>query len=197
LDPKCPQYKKPEQRQIFATQVLDDRSDGERPDHDESTQDQEQVEEPGDSENSEGNDLGEEPDQNELPDGSQFDDEEPSYDEYEGYTPPSDDEELEYIRAMSDEANASLSFNELSSSSPITESSMSSSSSATSASSFDDVKWQPRLEALRACYQCAPWVRGATWEFTLHDGITHICNCDWCAKYKEHLTIAEAMKNIT
>jgi hypothetical protein len=40
-------------------------------------------------------------------------------------------------------------------------------------------------------------VRGATWEFTPRDGITHIRNCDWCAKYKEHLTIAEAMKNIT
>jgi hypothetical protein len=127
----------------------------------------------------------------------QYDNEEPSYDEYEGYMPPSDDKELEYIQAMSDEANASLSFNKLSSSSPITKLSMSSSSSVTSMSSFDNIKWQPRLEALRACYQCTPWVHRATWEFTPHDGITHIRNCNWCAKYKEHLTIAEAMKNIT
>jgi len=40
-------------------------------------------------------------------------------------------------------------------------------------------------------------VRGATWEFTPRDGITHIRNCEWCAKYKEHLVIAEAMTKIT
>jgi hypothetical protein len=39
--------------------------------------------------------------------GSQYEDEESSYDEYDGYAPPSEDEELEYIRAMGDESEAS------------------------------------------------------------------------------------------
>ena len=190
-DPKCLQYKKPEQRQIFAAQVLDDRSDGDQPDQVESTQDQEQVQEPEDGEILAEGDP-DRPSQDDLPDGSQYDNEEPSYDEYEGYKPPSDDEELKYIRAMSDEASTS---------SPLMESSRSSISSAMSATSsditFENQDWQPHLEALRACYQHVPWVCRATWEFTPHDGITHICNCEWCTKYKEHLVIAEAMTKIT
>ena len=179
-DPKCPQYKKPEQRQIFATQILDDRSDGDQPDQAEPPEGQEQVQEPEGEDNLEDN-----------PDGSQYDDEESSYDEYEGYAPPSEDRELEYIRAMSDEAIMSP---------LLTDSSESSTPGATSANTpnmqFDSVDWQSRLKALRACYQRAPWVCGAAWEFTPRDGITHIRNCEWCAKYKEHLFIAEAMRDV-
>jgi len=35
-DTKCPQYKKPEQRQIYTAQVVDDRSDDDQIDHQES-----------------------------------------------------------------------------------------------------------------------------------------------------------------
>jgi hypothetical protein len=183
-DPKCPQYKKPEQRQLFAAQVLDDRSDGDPPDQDESLEGQEQVQEPEVEKDLEEDEL------DDNPDGSQYDDEGSSYDEYAGYAPPSEDEELEYIRAMSDDA---------SSSSTLFDSSESSTSDASSDqppnTQFESVDWQSRLQAIRSCYQRAPWVRGAAWEFTPRDGITHIRNCEWCAKYKEHLFIAEAMRD--
>jgi len=64
-DTKCPQYKKPEQRQIFATQVLDDRSDSEQPNHMELPKESEEA-----PEEVKGN-LDEEPrEQDNCPEGS-------------------------------------------------------------------------------------------------------------------------------
>ena len=108
-DPKCPEYKKPAQRQMFAAQVIDDRSEDDQPEQTESPDISEEREEtPGPDANAE--DLGEErteqPEQEDCPDGSQFDDE-PPYEEYDGYALPSDSEEPEYIRAMhEDESGA-------------------------------------------------------------------------------------------
>ena len=39
-DPKCPQYRKPEQWQLFAAQVINDRLEGEHPDQTEALESQ-------------------------------------------------------------------------------------------------------------------------------------------------------------
>jgi hypothetical protein len=170
-DPKCPQYKRPEQRQIFAAQVVDDRSDGEHPITEEPLQNNEENPEL---------EQGEDPDENpeeqnaqeEFPDGSQYEDEQSSYEEYDGYEAPSDYEEPVYIRAISDEAGPSTG------PAPI---------------NFEDVDWQPRRDAIRERFQRAPWLPKDAWEFTPRDGITHTFGCEICAKYKEHQIIAEAI----
>jgi len=61
---------------------------------------------------------------------------------------------------------------------------------------FDDIDWQSRREVLRRCYQRAPWVHGDAWEFTPRDGVTHPRGCDVCAKFKEHLIVAEAISRL-
>jgi len=144
-DTKCPQYKKPEQRQIFATQVLDDRSDSEQPNHMELPKESEEA-----LEEVEGN-LNKEPHkQDNCPEGSQYDDEELFYEEYDGYVPPSDDEEPIYIWAMSTEGGESPSSalkNECSSPAPKGE------SSSSTAMKFEDVDWKSCQETLRNCFQ--------------------------------------------
>jgi len=97
-DTKCPQYKKPEQRQIFAAQVLDDRLDSKQPNHMELPEESKEA-----LEEVKGN-LDKEPHkQDNCPEGSQYDDKESFYEEYDSYAPPLDDEEPVYIRAMSTE----------------------------------------------------------------------------------------------
>ena len=183
-DPKCPQYKKTEQRQIFAAQIVDDRSESGQPDQSEPIEDSENPAEPNVDET---NDAAaeESPSQEDSLEGSQYEDEESSYDEYDGYAPPSEDDELEYIRAMGDvgEASTSLAPDELNTTStPI---------------SFDDVNWQVRRDAVKDCHQRAPWMPGADWEFTPRFGKTHIRNCEICAQYKEHLIVAEVINKET
>ena len=95
-DPKCPQYRKPEQRQIYAAHVVDDRSDSGQPDHPEASEDQEERPET-DKEGNLDENLGKQPEQGEYPDGSQYDDEDASYDEYDGYAPPSENDDPIYI----------------------------------------------------------------------------------------------------
>jgi hypothetical protein len=172
-DPKCPQYKRPEQRQIFAAQVVDDRSDSEHPIPKEPPQHEE-----GAPELEQENIPDEVPDeqsaQENYPDGSQYEDEQSSYEEYDGYEPPSDYEEPVYIRAMSDEAETN------NDPAPI---------------NFEDVDWEPRHEAIRERFQHAPWLPKDAWEFTPRDGITHTFGCEICAKYKEHHIIAKAIRN--
>ena len=170
-DPKCPQYKRPEQRQIFAAQVVDDRSDGEHPAPEEPLQDDVGTPEPDAGENLDEGPGGQTA-QEDFPDGSQYEDEQSSYEEYDGYEPPSDYEEPVYIRAMSDEAVAS------NSPAPI---------------NFDDVEWEPRRDEIRRRFQRAPWLPKDTWEFTPRDGITHTFGCEICANYKEHHIVAEAI----
>jgi len=98
----------------------------------------------------EGN-LDEEPSaQDNCPEGSQYDDEESFYEEYDGYTLPSDDEEPVYIRAMSTEGGESPSSalkSERSSPAPKGE------SSSSTAMQFEDIDWKSRRETLRNCFQ--------------------------------------------
>jgi hypothetical protein len=110
--------------------------------------------------------------EDEFPDSLQYDDEQPSYEEYDGYDAPSDDEEPVYIRAMNNEADVSMD---------------------PAPAKLDDTDWKPCRDAIRRRYQHAPWLPADAWEFTLGDGITHTFGCDICGKYKEHQIIAEAM----
>jgi hypothetical protein len=67
-DSKCPQYKKPEQQQIFAAQVLDDRSDGKQPEQTEVMDGQDKEPEPVKEGNLDKGSI-EQPDQDYYPDG--------------------------------------------------------------------------------------------------------------------------------
>ncbi len=191
-DPGCPQYRKPEQRQIFAAQVVDDRSDGDQPDTAQHLEAQDETSGP-DVEITCDEGPNEQIAQDECPDGSQYDDEEPRYDEYDGYAQPSD-EEPEYIRAMNDnaEGEATPIIVDEGSASTIHIEHAEGSTSSTSIQ-FDDVDWKPRREVLRHSYQRAPWVHGDDWEFTPRDGITHVRGCEKCTQFKEHLIIAGAV----
>ena len=196
-DPGCLQYKRPEQRQMFAAQVVDNRSEGDRPEEAQHLEAQDEtagpdVEEPFD----EG--PNEQHPQDECPDGSQYDDEEPRYDEYDGYVPPSDDEEPEYIRAMNDNADGSMApilvDTEEESTTPIPVDNLGGSASPTS-TQLDNMDWKPRRKVLRRSYQRAPWIPGDAWEFTPRDGITHIRGCEVCAHFKEHVIVSEALRD--
>jgi len=173
-DTKCPQYQKPEQRQIYAAQVVDDRSDDGQLDHKESMNAQAEAPESGDKGDPEEG-PGEHQFQDDCLDGSQYDDERSPYDDYNGYALPSDDEEPVYIRAMSDDEDAS---------------------SAPNPTQFSNVDWKSRRDILRGCYQQAPYLHGATCEFTPQDGITHPRACETCANYKKHLLVAEAIDRL-
>ena len=162
LDTKCPQYKKPEQRQIYAAQVVDNQSDTDQRDQEEP-QNAEATAESGVE------DVGGEP-QEDLPDGSQYNDEDPHYDKFDGYDLPSENDEPVYIRAMGDKGEASSS----------------------STHPLDDLNWQSCCNTLRESYQCTPWMYGDTWEFTPRDGITHIRDCATCADFKRHLIVEES-----
>jgi gag-polyprotein putative aspartyl protease/Zinc knuckle len=183
-DAKCPQYKKPEQRQIFAAQVLDDRSETDQPNQMEPSENSEQPPEPNVEEEHDAA-VEESSNQEDILEGSQYEGEGSSFDEYDGYAPPSEDEELEYIRAMGDDSETNSSF------------ASSESSANTAPTQFDDVNWQTRRDIIRDCHKRAPWMPGADWEFTPQFGITHIRNCEVCAKYKEHLVVAEAINGAT
>ena len=185
-DTKCPQYKKPKQRQIFAAQILDDRSDSKQLDHMELPDEGEEAPE----EEVEGN-LDKKPGVEDVcPEGSQYNNEESSYKEYDGYALPSDDEEPIYIQAMStigEESASSALESECSSPAPEEESSRS------TAMQFEDVDWKSCWEILWNCYQQALYMGSDPWEFTPWDGIMHICNCKMCVNYKEHILISELM----
>jgi Zinc knuckle len=108
-DPKCPQYKKPEQRCIFTAQIIDDMSDIDQPDHANAPENPDKAAEPEVKEDilDEGQEELSNPES--CPDGSQYEDKEPSYKEYDGYALPSDNDKPVYIRAMhEDEAGATL-----------------------------------------------------------------------------------------
>jgi hypothetical protein len=98
-DPKCPQSKKPAQRQIFATQVINDRSELDQPDTDKPSERSEGVDN-ADPEPEIGNEQKEQSDsQSDNLDGSQYDEDSASHEEYDGYTVPleDDDSDLKYI----------------------------------------------------------------------------------------------------
>ena len=93
-DTKCPQYKKPERWQIFAAQIVDDRSDSRQ--LDKIPEDQEECLDLRAEENLEKK-QDEPPDQDAYPDSSQYEDKDTPYNEYNGYVPPLEDEDLVYI----------------------------------------------------------------------------------------------------
>jgi hypothetical protein len=103
---KCLQYKKPEQQQIFAAQVLNDRSDGEQPEQTEVMDGQDEEPEPVKEGNLDKGSI-EQPDQDYYPDSLQYEDEELSYNDYDSYEQLSDNNEPIYIQAMNDEEELS------------------------------------------------------------------------------------------
>jgi len=110
------------------------------------------------------------------------------YEEYDGYAPPSDNEEPIYIWAMSTEGGENPSSAlESKHSSPAPKGESSSSTTM----QFEDVDWKSCRETLRNCFQQAPYMGSNPWEFTPQDGITHICNCKVCANFKEHILVSE------
>jgi len=174
-DTKCLQYKKPEQRQIFAAQVLDDRLDSKQPNHMELPKESKEA-----PEEVKGN-LNKEPcEQDNCPEGSQYDDEESSYEEYDGYVLPSDDEEPVYIWAMSTEGGESPSSvlkSERPSPAPKGE------SSSSTAMKFEDVDWKSCQEMLQNCFQQAPYMGSnllRSWTpFQFSAIFYHFIPCSW------------------
>ena len=175
-DPKCPQYKKPERRQIYATQVVDDRSESELPDQEQADPQGSHCEAPV-PESGESQD--EEPStqlyEDDCPEGSQYEGEKSSSEEYDNSSSPSEDDEPIYIRAMNYEAGPS---------------------NNPAPAQFEDADWQSHRDIIRSTYQRSPWMHGAIWEFTPRDGIAHIRGCGLCANFKEHLLVAGAVDTV-
>jgi hypothetical protein len=172
-DPKCTQYRKPEQRQLFAAQVIDDRSENDHPEEEGIQADQPQDYNSREEVAEEGADQQSEETPEENPDGSQYDDEEQSsYEEFDGYEPVTDGDEPTYIRAMNTDGDANMS---------------------SAPAQFDDVDWQTRRDDLRRLYQRAPYLPGDCWEFTPRNGITHARGCQHCANHKEHLLVGRVL----
>jgi hypothetical protein len=107
-----------------------------------------------------------------YPEGSQYKHKQLSYKEYNGYLLPSEDKEPIYIQAMSDDEG---------------------SSSSSVSAQCKDTDWMLHQDIIRRTYQHSPNVQGAIWEFTPHDGITHVCGCGLCTNFKDHLIVAEAL----
>jgi hypothetical protein len=170
-DTSCPQYKKPEQRQIYAAQVVDDRSEGEKSDQKEIAEPQSEMNEVTEEVPIE--DIEDCPDSDENPDGPQYKEEESSYEDYDGYATPLDDDEPVYIRAMHEDESGAK----------------------TAPVHLEDIEWQPHWEAIQRRYQSAPWMPNDDWEFTPRNGITHKRGCDKCAAYKEHIIVAGVLGN--
>ena len=95
-NPKCPQYRKPKQQQIFAAQVVDDRSDSGQPNQTKVLEEQGEHPESDNKRNIDER-LDEQPEQDIYPDSSQYNNEDISYDDYKGYAPPSENKEPVYI----------------------------------------------------------------------------------------------------
>jgi hypothetical protein len=192
---KCPQYKKPEQRQMFAAQVVDDLSDTEALVHSSDTFDDGQLLD------SEG--LGEEeidpdaklhvlPEEDDGPDGTQYDEdvqaEDSYYKEYDGYAAPSDDDDLEYLRCMRAVESDSKSSPPL-----LGDTQEVGSKAEVNYPQLEDLAWELRQDAICERYQRLHWFPHDQWEFRPHVGVTHICNCMVCVEYKEHCIAAEAL----
>jgi hypothetical protein len=106
-DPKCPQYKTPEQQQMFAAQVVDNLFDTEAPVQTSNMFDDGQPlesAEPGEEEIDPKDELHVLPEEDDGPNGAQYDEdvqaEDSYFEEYDGYAVPSDDNDLEYLQCM-------------------------------------------------------------------------------------------------
>jgi hypothetical protein len=148
-DPKCPQYKKLEQRRIFAAQVLDDRLEVEQPDQLGNLEDQEQTCEPDTDVNSDEGQPGQ-PGQETSPEGSQHESEESSYEEYDGYASPSEEEEeIPSIRIMHKD-NETVYIHMMHEDDSVNNSPPQEEISASILDSpLDNAGWQPHYEALK------------------------------------------------
>jgi len=184
---KCPQYKKPEQQQIFAAQILDNRSDSEQLNQMELPEEVHKTEVEGI--------LDEEPTvQDDCPEGSQFDDEKLSYEEYDSYAPPSDKEEPIYIWAINIDSELNFSVDgeqNVSVNKGLHSSVNREANSSIDPIQFDDDDWKSCQDTLRNCYQCTPYMWNDLWEFTPCNGIMHMYNCVVCANFKEHIIVSE------
>ena len=204
-DPKCPQYKKPEKRQMFAAQVVNDLSDGE------ATGQANKVPEgevPNEDDNYESStEAAIPPEEDDGPEGTQYDEdsypEDPHLDEYDGYTLPADESDLEYMRFMVT-TTRSTNMPPLENGSdneplPMDDMQVDESDSGLEESSFymSDSTWKSRRDAIRDRYQRSHWIPYDQWEFRPHIGATHIRNCVICAEYKAHVIAADMHESIT
>ena len=97
----------------------------------------------------EGNLDKEPPKQDDCPEGSQYDDKELFYEEYDGYTLPSDNEKPVYIQAMSTKGEESTSSAlESKCSSPASKRE----SSSSTAMQFEDIDRKSYQETLQNCF---------------------------------------------
>ena len=132
--------------------------------------------------------------QDNCPEGSQFNNEESSYEEYDGYAPPSDEEEPIYIQAMNIDSEPNFSVdgkqNVRVDKGPNTSVDVGVNSSINPIQ-FDDIDWKSRWDTLKDCYKCTPYMWNDLWKFTLCNGITHICNCVVYTNFKEHIIVSE------
>jgi Aspartyl protease/Zinc knuckle len=175
-NPKGPQYKKPAQRQMFAAQVIDDRSEGDLPDINKPSERSEEAND-ANPESDTGDQQEEHSDQDDRADtteGPHLDGDHTSYEEYDGYETPSedDDSETEYMQAMHEEG--------ILDSIPLPR--------------LEDADWELRRNDIRMRYERAPWVHHDALEFTPQYSVTHIRGCDVCIAFKEHTIITKAIK---
>jgi hypothetical protein len=173
-NPKCPQYKKPTQCQMFAAQVIDDRLESNLPNTDKPSEGSKEIDDADpESEGSDKQDERSDPDDHtDVPDGSKYDDCNATYEEYDGYETPLEDDgsEVEYIRTMCEDSE---SYN-----TPL----------------LDDADWRPQRNAICVHYECAPWVPHDALKFTPQYSITHTRGCDVYTGFKEHIIVAKAIE---
>ncbi len=163
------------QQQIFTAQVLDDRSGDDQSGQTnpkDSSGDQDNPPKLDGGPNEGQDDL---PKPNNGPDGSQYEDNTASYEEYDSYAMPSDNEELEYMQVMHEDKSGA---------NPVP---------TVIAASI----WQPKCDQIKQHYQHANWLYNNVLEFTLWCGVTHIHNCKLCSKFKEHLLQVELFESDT
>ena len=85
---------------MFAVQVIDNRSENKQPDQDNALENQDKGTEPKDKEHNLVEGQNEQYKQENYSNGSQYEDEEPSYEEYNGYKQLSDEDKLVYIQVI-------------------------------------------------------------------------------------------------
>jgi hypothetical protein len=164
------------QHQMFAAQVINDRSESEQPDEDKHIEELEEVKDT-DLELEDSTQQGEHTEldkHSDDPEGSQYEEGDTSYEEYDGYAMPSEDNdsEVKYICA-SYEIKTSTSMYPL---------------------PHNDAHWELRCNEIHSCYEIAPWIPHDALEFTPQYSVTHMRGCNACINFKEHIIRANAFE---
>ena len=209
-NPNCPQYTKPEKRQMFAVQIVDDLSDGEATG---LVNDVPKGEAPlgitNKDDDYESRAGAATPHEDNGPDGTQYDEElqpkDPHLDKYDSYALPADESDTEYMQFMVTTTCSTDMLPLPIEEEPIEEESdgdresppmndiqveKSDSNLEESPSYVKDPAWESRQVMIRDRYQKSHWIPYDQWEFRPNTGATHIRNCVVCADYKAHVIAA-------